>query len=145
MTSCLAVDPGERAGWAVHLGSELGPSGVVDGSSLTGSLSILDRYQTLDALVIEDQYFPRNRGAKGLKTLFYRRYLWQIPAEWVGMQIVVVHPSTWQSYFKIRRGDKLGIRPLAESLACRDIEPDEADAVLMAYWYAATSASKEET
>lgn len=143
--SHLSVDPGERSGWATWINDGVDTCGIVDGANLNAVSRIIERYSALGTMVIEDQFISTHltsmgrrkpRNPEGIKTLLYRRHLWEIPAEQNGMKVVTVNPSTWQAYYRIPRGDKDAIVKVAQLLTGRGHDYDEADAVLMAYWYA---------
>ena len=133
----LAIDPGKRSGWCL-IWNDKPTSGVVNGDDLPAVWGVLEQAARLAAtdgitVVIEDQYHARIRG-NGLTTLFRRRFAWEILARWLDLPVKIVHPMTWQSYFKIRKGDKQAIVQVARALCGYDVEQDEADAVCMAYW-----------
>ena len=137
----IAIDPGKRSGWCLlHEGRPT--SGVVDGDDLMAVWTVLDDAQRLTVvdrpctLVLEDQYHARMRG-KGLTTLFRRRFAWETLARWMDMQIQAVNPMTWQAHYRIKRGDKQAVAVVARSLCGYAVQPDEADAVCMAYWWEA--------
>jgi len=145
MSGCLAIDPGKRAGWALYYEGCIKRSGVVNGDETEKILNVLKKYSFVKTLVIEDQFIAttithkgqrKPRNPKGIKTLLYRRYLWEILAKLRGMEIVVVNPATWQAYYMLKRGDKEGIKKLARIFRGQEVEDDEADAVLVAQWWA---------
>ena len=129
--NCLAVDPGKRAGWAVRFEDRIARSGVVCGDDVIYIQKMIKTYRSLKTLVIEDQYFPRGRNPKGLKTLFYRRHIWEVLARADEMDVVPIHPATWQSFFKLRPGDKDAAREIAGTLVGREVDYDESDAILI--------------
>jgi hypothetical protein len=149
----LAADPGRRAGWAAMFEHRAGgrtirrgtQSGVINGSNLVEVSRIVERYAHLGTLVIEDQIYGKVTNKKtgeknnmpwpALCTLLRYRHYWEVVAEQHEMKVVPVKPQTWQSHFKIKRGDKDAIVRVARALTCRDVDYDEADAVLEAYWY----------
>ena len=51
-------------------------------------------------------------------------------------ELVTKFEALRQSFFKLKRGDKASFIKLASTLAERDVDYDEADAVLMAQWWA---------
>jgi len=133
----LGIDPGDPAGWAEYIGGEYDSSGTIAGDD---PRTVRDLIVAMgpDVLVVEDQFF-RPGALKGIKTLLYRRYIWQIAAELESIRVEVVHPLTWQAFLKIKRGknapkpvEQYG--PLASALIGRDVYGDEAAAVCMAYW-----------
>ena len=132
----LAVDPGKRAGWACLTDDGLEASGVVDGDDVR----MIDEIFTChapDVLVVEDQYF-RPRKLKGMKTLFRRRFTWEIIGRLRNIEVEEIAATAWQGHFRIRRGDKVGVGQMARALAGKECAADEADAVCMAYWYQMT-------
>lgn len=142
MTVVLAIDPGAKCGWARWDEKTLIASGRLKNPGAHDVECVLretefvtppDEYPP--TLVIEDQYHARMRG-KGLTTLMRRRFRWEIVAELRQWQIEAVHPMTWQSHFQIKRGDKSAILYMARLVAGkRDIQPDEADAILIGWWW----------
>lgn len=138
----LAIDPGKRAGWAAYTQGEYQGSDVVDGDSATAAASLLE-YWAPDTLVLEDQFFRPGR-LKGIKTLLRRRYIWEVLAEHMGIDAVeIVEASKWQSHYRIKPGDKQAIQRLAHAIVGNEVEPDEADAILMANWWDSVSRFKE--
>ncbi len=134
----LAIDPGRRSGWCL-LWNNKPTSGVVNGDDLPAVWAVLEEAARLAltdgiTVIIEDQYHARIRG-NGLTTLFRRRFAWEILARWLDLPVKVVNPMTWQSYYRIKRGDKQGVCQVARALCGYDVEQDEADAVCMAYWW----------
>ncbi len=133
----LGIDPGDPAGWAKYVGGEYDHSGITGGDD-PSMARVLIQAVGPDILVIEDQFF-RPGALKGIKTLLYRRYIWQIAAELEGIRVVVVEPSKWQGFFRLRKGknspkpvEQYG--PLASALIGQEVSGDEAAAVCMAYW-----------
>lgn len=144
----LAIDPGERCGWAVFdYRVKLLDSGVIHGDDLNSIKWILEHYDP-DTVVIEDQYFPKANqkkaaSPKGLVTLFRRRFTWEVTARLLSKTVVIVHPSTWQAHFKISRRAypdsdtfKSAMIGYAQTFKAGEVEPDECDAILMAAWQA---------
>ena len=142
----LGVDPGKKCGIAEINNGKLLYYDTVDGDNV---FLARDMLIDIDTLVIEDQYF-RIGKLKGIKTLLYRRFIWQVMAKYARVAISKVPPSTWQSYYKIKRGDKDTIQRVAASLVlqhgdseCKQkmredkgLPPqDAADAICIAYWY----------
>jgi hypothetical protein len=141
----LAIDPGEKAGWAWITDGKYIRSGVIDGDSAPDCESFIRLSIRPDLLVCEDQYFGRMRG-KGLFTLLRRRHIWEIFAQLYGIPFEAVNPSTWQSYWHIpKKGKKYigtttshrkdAIIMVAEQFK-RNVQPDEADAILIGLWAA---------
>jgi hypothetical protein len=142
----LAVDPGKRAGYAAFADKRMEQSSVIDGDSVKEIGFILGLFEP-DILIVEDQYIPvghdrrgkaRVMNQKGLKTLMRRRYIWEVLAEERGIRVESVNPQTWQAYFKLKAGDKAGMVKLASVLIEKDVVVDEADAVLIGWWFVHT-------
>lgn len=141
----LAVDPGGRAGYAAYERARayLRQSGFVNGDSVKEARFILELFKP-KTLIIEGQYIPtgvdkkgRSRvlNQKGLKTLMLRRYIWEVIAMELGIDVEDVNPRTWQAYFKIKIGDKDGMINLASALTGKEAGHDEADAILIGQWW----------
>jgi Holliday junction resolvasome RuvABC endonuclease subunit len=135
----LGIDPGKRQGWAAH-DNEIVGSGVMDGRDFVEVKRLLDVYQP-DVIICEDSFIKYRKGAAGLS--FYR-HAWETivlqEQQLNGRKIEFaepVNPSTWQAYFRIKKGDKRAMVVLATKLCGRPIEVDEADAVLIVSHYAA--------
>lgn len=141
----LAVDPGGRAGYAAFEPERayLRQSGFVNGDSVKEARFILELFKPT-VLVIEDQYIPTGvdkkgrpkvLNQKGLKMLMRRRYIWEVIAMELGIRIEDVNPRIWQSYFKLKIGDKEGMCKVASVLVGKEVVQDEADAVLIGQWW----------
>jgi len=138
----LAIDPGKKAGWAAYTQGEYQGSATIDGDSVKAVSSMIDYWQP-DTLVLEDQFF-RPRQLKGIKTLLRRRFIWEVLAEHLGVEsIEIVEASKWQAHFRVRPGDKLAIQKLARTLTGNEVEPDEADAILIGEWFISEQQRRE--
>jgi hypothetical protein len=136
----LGVDPGKRAGWCL-MRSDPEPvvvrSGIVHGDDLAQIEAIVNIHGTRGRVVVEDQYRPGKKkpmSPKSLKTLFRRRFNWEITARLLGIDVHAINPSEWQGFFHLPRKDvKAAIKQFAQVYK-KDPEPDEADAILIAAW-----------
>jgi len=63
-------------------------------------------------------------------TLVYHRCLWQVSAEFIGLETILVAPTTWQSFHKVK--GKPAYMTAASKITGRDMEENEAAAVLIA-------------
>lgn len=157
ITSCLAIDPGRRCGWArFNEHGTLRMSGVIDGSNAVSPAQIIEKSQPT-MIVVEDWHFPRKgkRNSSTLKNLAYRTNLWQALGEALGRPTLLVTPSAWKAW----ANDNLegtNIPPhikdasvnkaiLAKAILVADaaglddnytqqIQADEADAILIGAW-----------
>ncbi len=89
ITSCLAIKPGHRAGWARF--NEHGTfknSGVIDGSNATSPAQIIEKSNPT-MIVILDWTIPK-RANKGTKLVAYRTNLWQAIGEAMGRPTLLV-------------------------------------------------------
>jgi len=138
----LAIDPGKKAGWAAYTQGEYQGSATIDGDSVKAVSSMIDYWQP-DTLVLEDQFFRPGR-LQGIKTLLRRRFIWEVLAEHLGVEsIEIVEASKWQAHFRVRPGDKLAIQKLARTLTGNEVEPDEADAILIGEWFISEQQRRE--
>ena len=156
ITSCLAIDPGRRAGWArYNEHGTLKMSGVIDGSNATSPAQIVEKAQPT-MIVIEDWHIPRT-ARKGTKAIAYRTNLWQALGEALGFHTLMVTPSTWKAWANDHLdGENIpaaakstgpavdaAIRAKAVLVAdaaglddnyTNQIQADEADAILIGAW-----------
>ncbi len=155
----LSVDPGKRCGWCKRYPiTNASDSGVMDGDDVA-EISLRLQGPNEYTLVIEDQFAKRyidsvgrpRTNIRGLKTLIERRCNWTVPAQLYGTEVVLVHPSTWQSFFKIPSGAKHAesrkslMNMLASNIAGRPVEADEDAAVLIGEWYRLTGGDSGKT
>jgi hypothetical protein len=60
--------------------------------------------------------------------------IWTVLARARGAQVAQVYPATWRAYSRVGRSGKGGVASSAELVAGREVEPDEADAILIGLW-----------
>lgn len=156
ITSCLAIRPGRRCGWArYNEHGTLKMSGVIDGSNATSPAQIVERAQPT-MIVVQDWSIPR-KARQSTKELAYQANLWQALGEALGFPTLMVTPSAWKAW----ANDHLDGPPIpaaakstgpgvdqairAKALIVADaagldenyqaqIQADEADAILMGAW-----------
>lgn len=132
--SVLAVDPGALAGWCHLYDGVITSHGLAHGDNPHAVYNLIHDLKP-DLLVVEDQFIQfRNES---IKTLIGLRYLWEWMSKLHGAKVAAVAPVTWQSWAKVRPGNKPAIDRLASSIAGRVCQPNESDAVLIASWWAA--------
>lgn len=105
MTRKLAVDPGEKSGYAVFNDGVYNYSGGCRGDAETekGFVSIRSILNSVkpDEIVIESQFIHPTR-TKGIFTLVKRAVYWEALARLMGCKVWHVDPAEWQSYFGIK-------------------------------------------
>lgn len=152
----LGVDPGKRTGYSffdTKSNVEI-RSGVLDGDDFVLIGNMLKQTKP-DLIQVENQFLGYKKNKNGEKRFFPKAYAklkfyvwaWEIAAKTDDIEFAEpVHPATWQAYWKIKYGDKEGMRRLVSSITGKEIEKiqqDEADAILIARWAASNLHTKE--
>lgn len=136
----LGIDPGDPAGWAKYVDGEYERSGLVHDVNPFTARDII-RAMAPDILVVEDQH-PGKCGWKSMRTLMRRRFIWEVVAELEGIRVEVVHPATWQAFFRLRKGKNAP--PMVEQYSALaaaligvdvcEVYGDRAAGTMIAYW-----------
>jgi Holliday junction resolvasome RuvABC endonuclease subunit len=149
----LGIDPGERTGFCLFDADkkEIIESGVIDGNDLVRINQLVDSHMP-DVIIVEDQFLGSKKNKNGENRYFIHTYAklkfytmtWERIAKYKNIHFEKpVNPSTWQAYWKLKKGDKEGMCNLVNKLVGKEAEQDEADAFLIACWAAANIQGKE--
>lgn len=137
----LAVDPGRQSGYAYGSRGDLECSGVVRGDDLHEIDAIIEESNP-GLLVIEDQFLSKGKSFTSLKTLLKYRYTWETLSGLHRVPVRAIYPSEWQSHYRFARGRgespkgfKDRMISFAKCLTDRVVLPDEADAILLYFYY----------
>lgn len=149
----LGIDPGKKTGYDFYdttRDRDLA-SGVMDGDDFVEIARVLREHRP-DAIVVEAQFLGRKKNAKGETRYFanafgklrFYLYAWKVTAEKLKIKFEKpINPSTWQSHWKIKKGDKDGMVKLATMITRRVVDYNEADAILIARcWWAKRQAAE---
>lgn len=141
----IGIDPGKRCGYSVFdaLREEEIKSGTMNGDDPKAALALMEEHQP-DVVVVEDQFFKPGK-LNGMKTLLYRRHVWEVLAKLKGIPFYEINNRTWQSYWKVKAGDKEGIIRIATQVTSKQSDYDEADACLIVRcWWARRQTQEDE-
>jgi hypothetical protein len=153
----LAVDPGTRAGVAIHnrgdTAADLVAAWEVNGGSTKAIAGVVREFLAASDLpkvmVIERQFMKWSQGAagatKGHETLLRRRHTWEVIAEIFGLPFALVYPVSWQSKMLPTKEDDDDDTKTRALRGCLDLYPDRStlwrgyenarDAALLGRWY----------
>ena len=135
MSGLLAIDPGKRSGWALYDLGVYKDSGVVDGTSLLCVRNIISHTMP-EIVLVEDQFI--GVSPKASMRIIEIRCRWEnVAVMCADSKIDSVNNRHWQAAYTMKAGDKKAMAKFAKKIAKRDVEPDEADAILIGQWYCA--------
>lgn len=156
----VGIDPGShRCGWSVWSdgsgGMRLLESGVIrpgrgDAAARIAALrqvlrQVLARAALLEPpLTVAVEHARELRGSRVAAVAVLSEIVGAVGAlcDEVGAELVRVHPSTWQAEVlrcgptAVRAARKRGSTTMAQALVGRELDEDEADAVLIGWWAA---------
>lgn len=133
----LFADPGGKAGYSLYEGRDLVESGTVAGDDVHQIWDVFKR-TVPDGLGIEAQYIGVN--PKTAMVIVRRRAYWETVALLLGLKVAEVSASTWQSWARVKSGDKDAYYRLACAITKRQLaSQDEAAAVLIGMCYVSST------
>lgn len=135
----VAVDPGSKRCGIAFMGQ---PPYVEKDITVQKIHRLLMDLEPFSTVIIESNYIG-NYGNR-IFPLLKIRFGWEILAETRYHKVVLVSPSTWQSWTGAvskkdsKKDRKEKLRALASKMYGQEIEADACDAYLMLKWYEAT-------
>lgn len=150
----VGIDPGKKCGLVRFELNALVLVMTVKDPGIREAIELLELHGKDAVMVLEEQFTPRGKpgskesrvNPKSLKTLFRRRFTWQLAAQYLDLPCVVVYPATWQAAMlrgipkdpNAKTGKDTKRRSVLSAMSLwpeREWTEDTADAVNMARWY----------
>jgi hypothetical protein len=140
----LAIDPGEKAGWALFQSQDLIKSGVCSGDIYKNlkEMRLLVKNLRPQKIVVESQFIRSGQKTAGIFTLVERQCVWKIIGLMEGIDVYNIDPAQWHSHWDLKvdmtikkrtqrnKDFKQRMVLLVKEILGINVETDQADAIL---------------